>query len=195
MKIGIKTRELIVKQVSGLLADYEEALSEAYLRAEKDFAISLGVKIAPNGNGAKVETQISFVKEKIKDTASGTVSEVQVDLFEKFKACPINGGQYVPLGRCHNSCPLRDEAIVVWGDQMPSAMEEIPSPAEGLFVQFRSCSAWADEDHHEVIDDLLADCDEDIVMDEFLGRFVKRVTLGGPSIDTGVGYDEIERQQ
>lgn len=81
MKLGEKTFAEVSRQVSGLMKYNEGRLNMAYLKAEDGLKVSFSTNIAPNGTGVNVKTEISFTVEKLKDMATGRVSEIQADLF------------------------------------------------------------------------------------------------------------------
>jgi hypothetical protein len=81
MKLGEKTFAEVARQVGGLMKDNEGRLNMAYLKADEGLKVSFSTNIAPNGVGVNIKTEISFTVEKLKDTATGKVSEIQADLF------------------------------------------------------------------------------------------------------------------
>ncbi|MBN1663415.1 MAG: hypothetical protein JW943_07435 [Deltaproteobacteria bacterium] len=81
MNFGEKTISAIGDQVTGLLAYHKSDLMEAWIKANDEaLSISLSVRVTPNGSGNVVKTDISFVKEKVKDSSTRTVSDIQGEL-------------------------------------------------------------------------------------------------------------------
>ena len=85
MNIGDKTIEECGKLIGGLLSEHKTELNDAYLKADDALDVSLKLKISPDDNGNKVKADISFVAEKIKDSASVHVNEDQNELFSDAK--------------------------------------------------------------------------------------------------------------
>lgn len=140
MKIGEDTIQEVIDQVDGLLNDYRKEINEAFLKARGALDVALSVKISPDGDGLLVETGISFVKDRVKAKASGTVIEGQMKLDldgpnetdEPSRFCPVHG-ERVRDSLCYDKCDLRLE---VWA----------PDPENNPdFLQARPCAAHADE--------------------------------------------------
>jgi len=80
MRLNQEVIQTIEESVSRLLSEYKDELNEAYLKCdERKFSIALGTKIEETDNGRfKVETSISFVKDKVKDSTIDYVDAEQV---------------------------------------------------------------------------------------------------------------------
>lgn len=84
LTIGEKTIAKTVQMLERHLRDYKKDMNEAYLKAEGPLDVTLKAKYsAPqNGDGTKIDTSITFVAEKIKDSMKATVDEKQRELFD-----------------------------------------------------------------------------------------------------------------
>mgnify|MGYP000026363324 CR=1 FL=1 len=80
MKLNQEVIQKIGENVTKLLSEYINELDEAYLKCdEKKFSITLGTKIEETDKSRfKVETSISFVKDKVKDSVTDYVDAEQV---------------------------------------------------------------------------------------------------------------------
>ena len=84
MKIGQNTRNKMVESVRFLFEDYQKDIDEAYLQAgDEPLSISVSLKLSPDGGETKIETSISFTKEKVKDKITMNVNEDQQGLFDE----------------------------------------------------------------------------------------------------------------
>jgi hypothetical protein len=82
MRIGLSTAKEVARQIEGLIQYHEADINKAYVKCgEEDLAIAFKTKIKPAGNALSITTEISFTVEKLKDSASGRVSELP--LFEE----------------------------------------------------------------------------------------------------------------
>ena len=76
----------IPEKVKGLIQDYKDDIIQAWSRKEdgEDLSIGLSAKIFVKNNQNRCEVCISFVKDKIKDSASFTWDDKQTELkFDK----------------------------------------------------------------------------------------------------------------
>lgn len=80
MHIGEKTIAKTVDMFHNHLRDYQPGIEEAYCRADNTLEVTLKVKYSAAKMGIKIDTQIAFVAEKIKDTSSGYCDEQQLEL-------------------------------------------------------------------------------------------------------------------
>jgi len=81
-RIGMKTVQEAGNLIAILLQEHQEAIEEAYLKTEADsITINFTVKIKPGAKGNEINTTINFVSERVKDSASGTVDESQLNVF------------------------------------------------------------------------------------------------------------------
>lgn len=150
--------------ITRLLQSYTTKIAEAFLtNDEEKFKIGLGLTIMPAKNVGEFELKadISFVSEKIKDTFTERVDEKQMSLqldegpgSGKIVKCPNRMVDGIPdemyASFCNNKCELRKEVLMAEGP-------------DGPFYQSRSCSAWADEDHHSWMNLMVLRCDEKAV--------------------------------
>lgn len=81
-RIGMKTVQEAGSLVNALLQEHQEEIEEAYNKTEADsISISFSVKIKPGAKGNEINATINFVSERVKDSASGTVDESQLNVF------------------------------------------------------------------------------------------------------------------
>lgn len=80
MRIGFKTIDAARDLLGDLLLTYREKLNEAYLRSEDSLDVSLKLKIRPDQGGNRIKADISFVSERVTDTAGVIVDEDQMKL-------------------------------------------------------------------------------------------------------------------
>ena len=81
MKIGEKTIKVAVNQVEGLIREHLQDINEAYLACDDEVSIGLKIKLGPADIGITVASEVSFVKEKVKDrSAISRVDENQTTL-------------------------------------------------------------------------------------------------------------------
>lgn len=79
--VGEKILAEAAKQCTGMLKNYRREIDEAYLKVDGALSVGLKVNLSPNGSGVNVETEISFVLEKVKDKSyRRTVTEAQEEL-------------------------------------------------------------------------------------------------------------------
>ena len=150
-KIGEDVFEEVSGQVSGLLSDYQKEINEAYLKANTSLTIDLSVKFTPeDGGGVFVETGLSFIRDRVKAKTSGSVGgQMKLDLEgpretdEPARFCPVKG-ERVRESFCNSSCHLQLEILVPDGT-IPIPTAPVVPADELVFVQFRACSAWADD--------------------------------------------------
>ncbi|MFA5323755.1 MAG: hypothetical protein WC373_13875 [Smithella sp.] len=163
MHIGEKTLLKGGEMLTNSMLTYEKAINQAFLKSESgELKISLSLSIKPGAaNGAfKLQSGIKFVTDQINDTFTDQVDELQVNLFENkeepTKMCPLRDGVEIFEYVCRE-CPDRLDLILVTGNEMPAILSEAPTspPAENDMIQYRSCSAWADDDCHENIENML----------------------------------------
>ena len=67
----------IEKQVGGLVRDYLKDIEKAFISSEDALKVGMVIKIAPakGETGLDIATDMSFIAVKVKDSASGTVSD------------------------------------------------------------------------------------------------------------------------
>lgn len=65
-KITVEVLNVIGKQISKHLTDYQPEISNAFDKME-EIIISLGCKLTPEGDNVQVLTNISFVESKVED--------------------------------------------------------------------------------------------------------------------------------
>jgi len=82
MQIGEKSIAMATEQVGELLAIHRMPIGAAFLKAEKDFPVSLKVTFIPWKGGVRIVTDIAYTPEKIKDQTDGIVDEDQTEMFE-----------------------------------------------------------------------------------------------------------------
>ena len=81
--IGKETLATASDLIRGRLLGNQRAIDEAYTKAEDVLTVSIALKISPNsGPGLKLDAKLSFVAEKITDTASTTVADERQLTFE-----------------------------------------------------------------------------------------------------------------
>ena len=81
MRIGEKTIKQATSQMEGLMKEHLQDINETYLVMDDEVSIGLKVKIGPANVGVTVASEISFVKEKVKDrSAVSRVDENQTTL-------------------------------------------------------------------------------------------------------------------
>jgi hypothetical protein len=89
MTIGERVIESISNSVRMLLVENQDDLDKAYLKAEGALGITIGVKLKPDENltgNVEIDTNLSFVLEKVKASMSTTINENQLELFGEDKA-------------------------------------------------------------------------------------------------------------
>jgi hypothetical protein len=158
LKIGEKTLKAGGDIITSAMLTHIEKINRAYLNAgEKDFKISLGLTINPGpaAGNHKLKADISFNLEKISDTFSISVDEIQTSLFEeKEKTYPCylweEGGEV--FEKVCRKCDHRLDVIFVDGENLPRIIpkdEDVPTPdpEKGQMIQYQSCPAWADRDY------------------------------------------------
>ncbi len=78
MKIGERTITAATSQIEGLLREHVMDLNDAFDLTE-DVSIGLKVNMTASVQGLRVASEISFVKERVKDkSATATIDENQV---------------------------------------------------------------------------------------------------------------------
>ena len=84
MQIKEEAINTIAEAFRDLLTAYEEDLNVAWGNAGDDpFQISLGTKLKPDKGRLKIETSISFVKERIKDKRTDFVEDAQMTFLDE----------------------------------------------------------------------------------------------------------------
>jgi len=170
MQIDEDTIEDVGERAKGLLRHYESQINRLY---EQDglvkIALPVELKFDKTVQGTKVKVKISFVTDKVEDESTGFVGQRQGDLFEKEKAkenvgagglkiCPLRPDDLIYASFCNNSCPLRQQIILVDGMGMhdPEIIDEAPAQlAEPDMLQLRSCASWRDDDCKANIEKML----------------------------------------
>jgi hypothetical protein len=71
--ITIFILEEAADMIKGHLFDYQKDIDRAYLSCDNTLTVSLSAKFSPKGSGVKVDTNINFTPEKIKDKASRVI--------------------------------------------------------------------------------------------------------------------------
>lgn len=164
MKIGEKTLTAGGQLLKNALLTHIEKINLAYLNAgEKDFKISLGLTINPGpaAGNHKLKADISFNLEKITDTFSTSVDEIQAELFDEnqiARPCYLRDGDDVFENVCKR-CNSRMDLIFVSGEGLPRIIgknDELPQLKEGQMLQTYACPAWADEFYKEWCDLMVA---------------------------------------
>ena len=69
------------QMLTGLLQDYHREIDEAYQHADPALDVKLTVKYAPDKDGIKLTTGITFVKDKAKNSISVVIDPKQRELF------------------------------------------------------------------------------------------------------------------
>jgi len=82
--IGLKTAAQIISDIQVLLVANLHKIDGAYTEAEDGITFSFQVKLScpQTGEGVKVDTSISGILSKMKETRTGVVNEKQKDLFK-----------------------------------------------------------------------------------------------------------------
>jgi hypothetical protein len=164
MKIGEKTLTAGGQLLINALLTHIEKINLAYLNAgEKDFKISLGLTINPGpaAGNHKLKADISFNLEKITDTFSTSVDELQTGLFDEnqiTRPCYLRPDEEVFENVCKR-CNFRMDLIFVSGEDMPRIIgknDELPELKDGQMLQTYACPAWADEFYKEWCDLMVA---------------------------------------
>jgi len=70
MKIGERTIKRAVAQIEDLMNLHLRDINEAYLACDDKVTVDLKVKLGPADIGITVASEISFVKEKVKDKST-----------------------------------------------------------------------------------------------------------------------------
>ncbi len=85
--IGPKIAAQIIGDVQGLLVEHLHQMDVAYTASDDGLSITFGVKLSlpkvHEGEGVKVDTSMTFVESKVKDSRSGVINEKQKDLFKE----------------------------------------------------------------------------------------------------------------
>lgn len=164
LKIGEKTLTEAGDLIGRGLITHIQKLNLGYLNAgEKDFKVSIGLTINPGpaAGNHKLKADISFNLEKISDTFSTSVDELQGDLFDQnqiARPCYLRPGVEVFENVC-NKCHHRIDVIFVSGERLPQIIgenDELPQLKEGQMLQFYACPAWADTYYKEWCDLMVA---------------------------------------
>ena len=96
MHIGEKTIKAVVMKLNQHLVDYRTEINEAYCGIEDGaLSVNLSAKFSEAADGIKVDTSISFTKEKVKDGATFKINEDQLDIpFDgDVKISVVEGGE------------------------------------------------------------------------------------------------------
>ncbi|PKN36719.1 MAG: hypothetical protein CVU62_13375 [Deltaproteobacteria bacterium HGW-Deltaproteobacteria-2] len=161
LKIGEKTLTEGGDLITKAMITHIKKINLAYLNAgEKDFKIGLNLTINPGpaeGNH-KLKADISFTLEKITDTFSTSVDELQTNMFDgKPRPCYLRPGVEVFEKVC-DKCDRRIDLIFVTGEGLPRIIRprDIPVMKPGQMLQTYVCPAWADEFYKEWCDLMVA---------------------------------------
>ena len=182
MQITNKILERAGLTITRLMQAHVTKINEMFMNSDDGAKISLSLAIEPGPaiGSFRFEAGINFVTQRVKDTFTDTYETGQGDLFEgsgRAVKCPMrpvkgeDGETYFDelyASHCNNSCPERVLTIVVPGKEgvMPQALKPHETAAEGAFVQYRSCSAWADEDHKAWTESLVRKCEIALVKEQ-----------------------------
>ena len=82
MKIGHKTIEHCIHEVSYKLTEYQPEMNKAYVKGAETLTVSLSLKISPSNKGNKVITGIKFVTDQVDDKNTSFVDEDQLSLLD-----------------------------------------------------------------------------------------------------------------
>jgi hypothetical protein len=95
-KIGTRTIESSIHMIEGLLMQYQEELTSAYLKCDGTLNISISLKVKPDPKGNNVKASVSFTKEKVAAEAEDIVDDDQISLFqEEAKVQTDNAGNTI----------------------------------------------------------------------------------------------------
>jgi len=72
MTIGTATIAKIADQIHQHMVDYNIKIDRAYSETE-ELSISFSAKLSPDKNGVKVQTSISFIESRVKDSETSVV--------------------------------------------------------------------------------------------------------------------------
>jgi hypothetical protein len=98
LKITQKVIQTVGGQVAGVMKDYQDELNEAFVNAgNKKFDVGFKITFdAAQNDSVKVKSAISFVLEKVTDSAECTVSN-QPELFEEPEQEELTGSSGTQL--------------------------------------------------------------------------------------------------
>lgn len=90
MFINDDARREVARQVMMLMGNYENDIETAYCSSDDKFKIAFGVTFSPAGSGMKIETNMNFVAERVRDKTDGVVGpQSQPELpFNQEKSMP-----------------------------------------------------------------------------------------------------------
>lgn len=88
--IGPVAIERIMDHVGALCEAYREQIDDAYLNADNDLKVAFTVHLSPGKavDDLNIETGMSFIASKVKDSVKDTVSERQTSLLDEFEKNP-----------------------------------------------------------------------------------------------------------
>jgi hypothetical protein len=152
MQIGEKTIKAGGEIITNAMLSYLTKINEAFNNnGEEDLKIglSLTIKPGPATGNFKLKAGIDFVTQKIKDTFSGNVDEVQANLFEDYEKvnCPKEQ-RPVNVAVCEESCRDRYSPLYASENGGPE-----------YYIGGMPCRAWADADHRAFWERIIADHD------------------------------------
>jgi hypothetical protein len=165
-----KTIMDIAKRVEGLLRQYQSPINGVF-ENEGKIKINMPVELSYDRTmkGTKVKVGIVFVTDKIDDSSTGYVNEEQGMMklesvapdvgSGELKKCPLRPDDLIYASYCNIFCLLRRETILVNGVEMPFVAENCDGLPDDVMLQFRSCSAWADQDTKANVERMLELCD------------------------------------
>jgi len=82
MKIGERTRGMIVNTIAEALEDHEAGLSEAFKKGGGQVSVGVTINVEARNAGLNwVEVKVRYTKEKVSENYSGEVAEEQLALF------------------------------------------------------------------------------------------------------------------
>lgn len=82
MKIGHKTIEHCIHEVSCKLIENQVGMNNAYIKGGETLTVNLSLKISPSNKGNKVVTGIKFVMDQVDDKNTSYVDEDQTSFLE-----------------------------------------------------------------------------------------------------------------
>jgi len=80
--IGPKTKDKIIADLSEMLDTHLEDVNTAFMETDGALTLTMSAKldVARDAGGVKIETRLSFTKQKIAERYESTVNERQQDL-------------------------------------------------------------------------------------------------------------------
>ena len=153
--IGEKTITRTDEKIEGMLRYYQREINIAY-EDGGEIKISMPVAIKRKGGANNIKVGISFVTEKIEDSATDDVDELQMSFdIDKMVKCPLNGDIEMKEEDCPDNCKKR--AIMFVDGQFPAIPlpQVSDQPSESVCIQYLTCRRWADHFTRAFIKELL----------------------------------------